>query len=194
MYKSPLETTHVQIAQSIAEDAINIVHSEFSFSYCEISDTFSDAFDADFTQGEISNCSFLNIGGDAVDTSGSEISLVDSSFYHIQDKAISAGENSQLTAQNLTIHDVGIGIASKDLSAVSIINSTITSAKVTGLAAYIKKAQFGPAEIHASQVEILETKMASMVQTGSTITIDGIMQPSEDFDVELLYDLNVLGN
>jgi len=194
LYKSPLEITHVQIAQSIAEDAINIVHSEFSFSYCEISDTSSDAFDADFTQGEISNCSFLNIGGDAVDTSGSEISLVDSSFYHIQDKAVSAGENSQLTAQNLTIHDVGIGIASKDLSAVSIINSTINSAKVTGLAAYIKKAQFGPAEIHASQVEILETKMASMVQTGSTITIDGIQQPSEDFDVELLYDLNVLGN
>jgi len=48
---------------------------------------------------------------------------------------------------------------------------------VTGLAAYIKKAQFRPAEIHASQVEILETKMASMVQTGSTITIDGIQQP-----------------
>ncbi len=194
LYKSPLETTHVQIAQSIAEDAINIVHSEFSFSYCEISDTSSDAFDADFTRGEISNCSFLDIGGDAVDTSGSEISLVDSSFHNIQDKAVSAGENSQLTAQNLTIHDVGIGIASKDLSAVSIINSTINSAKVTGLAAYIKKAQFGPAEIHASQVEILETKMASMVQTGSTITIDGMQQPSEDFDVELLYDLNVLGN
>ena len=63
-----------------------------------------------------------------------------------------------------------------------------------GLAAYIKKAQFGPAEIYASQVEILETKMTSMTQTGSTITIDGIQQPSEDFDVELLYDLNVLGN
>ena len=194
LYKSPLEITHVQIAQSRAEDAINIVHSEFSFSYCEISDTSSDAFDADFTQGEISNCSFLNIGGDAVDTSGSEISLIDSSFQHIQDKAVSAGENSQLTAQNLTIHDVGIGIASKDLSAVSIMNSTIKSAKVTGLAAYIKKAQFGPAEIYASQVEILETKTASMTQTGSTITIDGIQQPSEDFDVELLYDLNVLGN
>ena len=58
----------------------------------------------------------------------------------------------------------------------------------------LKKNQFGPAEIHATQVEILETETASMIQTGSTITIDGILQPSEDFDVDLLYDLNVLGN
>ena len=193
-YHSPLELDHVQISQSIAEDAINVVHSDFSLSYCEISNTSSDALDADFARGEISNCSFINIGGDAVDTSGSKISLDDSIFQDIQDKAVSAGENSQLTAHNLTISDVGIGIASKDLSAVSIHNSTISSTAVTGLAAYIKKAQFGPAEIHALQVEILETKTASMTQTGSTITIDGIQQPSEDFDVELLYDLNVLGN
>jgi len=193
-YKSPLELIHVQIAHSRAEDALNIVHSGFSFYYCEISDTSSDAFDADFTQGEISNCSFIDIGGDSVDTSGSEISLVDSSFQHIQDKAISAGENSLLTVLNLYIFDVGIGIASKDLSSVSITNTTINTAKVTGLAAYVKKAQFGPAEIHAFQVEILETETAIMVQTGSTIMIDGIQQPSKDFDVELLYELNVLGN
>ena len=138
-YKSPLEITHVQIAHSLAEDALNIVHSVFSLSYCEISNTSSDALDADFAEGEISNCSFINIEGDAVDTSGSVISLVDSSFHHIRDKAVSAGENSQFTASNLYISDVGIGIASKDISNVSITNSTIDSAEVAGFAAYVKK-------------------------------------------------------
>jgi len=193
-YNSPLEMDHVQISQSTAEDAINVIHSDFSFSHCEISSTTSDALDADYAKGEITNCSFMDIGGDAVDTSGSLISLFDSTFQHIQDKAVSAGENSQLSAQNLKIFAVGIGIASKDLSSVSITDSTITSAEVAALAAYIKKAQFGPAEIHAAHVEILETETHHMTQTGSTIMIDDVQQPSQDFDVELLYDQNVLGN
>ncbi len=193
-YESPVHLTAVAITGSMAEDALNIIRSEYKIEFSEFGGLVSDAFDGDFTHGEIVECSFHDIGGDAVDISGSVLKIERSKFVNIADKALSAGEQSEIHALALTIESVGIGIASKDLSTVFINQSEIIAAEHAALAAYIKKSEYGPAEIIAKELSVQNTETYALAQTGSTIIIDESIVESQDFDVGLLYDLGILGN
>ena len=192
-YESSITLENVQIRNATSEDAINVVQSNFEFINSEFAFAASDAFDGDFTNGTIKNCSFHDIVGDGVDVSGSIVSISNSTFTNITDKAISVGENSNMEITTTVINSVGIGVAGKDLSQVSIIDSKISNAQVAGLAAYIKKSVFGPAKITAVNTSI-EANTIALVQIGSTIIIDSEEMPSADIDVESLYEQGILGN
>ena len=93
-YKSDVDIISSKIVDTEAEDALNIVHSDFTLIDVMISDTRSDAFDGDFSVGGIVNSTFARVGGDAIDFSGSEIEVEDSKFFTVADKAVSVGEQS----------------------------------------------------------------------------------------------------
>ena len=193
-YQSDVSISASQIGNNQTEDALNVMQAEFSFDRVAFFNSPSDAFDGDFTQGTISHCSFRDIVGDGVDVSGSRVTIDNSYFVGLGDKAVSAGEHSIVNATNLSISDVGIGVASKDLSEVKISESSITSARVAGLAAYTKKTQYGAASLTASDVEIVDTANPAFCQLESKIMLNGESILPEDFDVDALYDQGVLGN
>jgi len=189
-YKSPVSIRSSKFEYAIGEDALNVVQSDFKLELVEFSNTASDAFDGDFTTGEVVGCSFHEISGDGVDVSGSEISVRDSTFVNIFDKALSIGENSRAQIMRVRIQDVGMGIASKDLSSVHVSDSSITSANVVGIAAYIKKPQYGPAEIIATDLIIENTTRLTLNQTGNFIELNSEIIAGEDLDVDSLYTTN----
>jgi len=76
---------------------------------------YSDAFDGDFSDGYISNTSFINCANDAIDISGSNVTIDSVFIQNSGDKGISVGgEESILKATNITIIDSEIGMTSKD--------------------------------------------------------------------------------
>ena len=83
-YMSDVDIVGCEFMDSHGEDALNIIHSEFAVSGTLIKGTASDAFDADFATGSVTNSRFQNIGlaggGDAVDVSGSQITVTGSYF------------------------------------------------------------------------------------------------------------------
>jgi len=109
-------------------------------------------------------------------------------FEDISDKALSVGEGSNMTASHLIIEDVGTGAASKDGSGLSLSESTIKNARIAGLMAYIKKPEYGPGRIAAQQLEFEDVSVPARVQKNSVILINGTPVPTEDVDVEELYD------
>ena len=113
----------------------------------------------------------------------------------VADKALSVGEHSLVTASSLVLRDVSIGIASKDESRFRGELIEIINASVAGLASYQKKPEFGPATLIADLVEFVNTEQPALLQTGSTLLVDGKppVEPA-DIDVESLYDAGVLGN
>ena len=192
-YQSPLNLTHATIGNNVSEDALNIIQAYYTFDDVEFFNTASDAFDGDFTEGTIITSYFHNIGGDAFDISGSVAIITDTIFTNISDKAISSGEKSILYLENIDIQNVSIGIASKDTSEVSANTINITSANVAGLAAYVKKPQYGPAFIQAMNIQFIDTEKPTLCQLESTIIVDGEEVPKEDIDVEALYAQGLLG-
>ena len=175
-----------------SEDFINIIHSNFSIKNTKIQSAISDAFDADFSDGEISHSSFVDIGaiggGDAVDISGSNLSIQSTTFANVDDKAISVGEGSVLHGDYLTIIDSGTGIASKDGSKVYINNSTIEKSSIAGVMSYVKKSEYGPSFMDMNNITFKNNNFNSLAQIGSKIIIDGKVDKTINLNVDALYD------
>ncbi len=193
-YRSSITLDHVLLGNNQTEDAINVIHGAFKFLDSEFATTYADAFDGDFSDGEVSGCFFHEIKGDAVDVSGSEVTVRDTRMVNVTDKGISTGEDSRMTVDHVQMDTVGIGVASKALSTVTLTNSPISGARFAALAADIKQPVFGPARIDAQNVTILNTQEAGIAQDGSVIVLNGETLKTVRLDVDRLYQEGTLGN
>lgn len=188
-YESPIRLTHSRIVDSRGEDGINVIRTQFEFVQSEFGPTASDAFDGDFVQGTIEGCVFHDIGGDGIDVSSSDVQVQDVHLLNLGDKGISVGEGSRLTARDVTIETAGFGVVSKDLSQTTLDNVTISDVRLAGLAAYIKKASYGPATMTANAIAFVDVpaERHTLVQTGSWIDLEGTRIWGTDVDVDALY-------
>ncbi len=186
-YESPVIMTSSRLLDSVAEDTINVVRSRFEFADSEFGNAASDAFDGDFVQGRVQDCSFHDVRGDGIDVSGSQITVEGVNLLRVYDKGISAGEGSIVTVNDLHAADIGIAVAAKDLSSVTVEKAAIARAWVAGLAAYLKKMEYGPASLTASYVTFEDHSPQTLVQTGSSVQVNGRPAPAADLDVSDLY-------
>ena len=53
--------------------------------------------------------------------------------------------------------------------------------------AYVKKAEYGPASLSARGVRMSDFGRQAVAQTGSELSIDGVLQSNEEIDVDALY-------
>ena len=191
-YKSKVHLIDCVFKNSHGEDALNIVNSEFHIVNTDFVSTISDAFDADFSVGEIEGGIFRDIGksggGDAIDISGSKVSVSGTFFENVNDKALSVGERSTMSVKNIHVRNTGTAVVSKDGSLLEIKNSYINQPVHTGLMAYIKKPEFGPARIIANNIKYSGSAAFARAEKGSEITIDGKEIEPQDMDVKKMYD------
>jgi len=171
-YESPVNLNYVEVSNNRCEDALNIVRTTFDMRNCTISNTQSDAFDGDFVTGTIRASKFINLGNDAIDVSGSELKISNLQISNAGDKGLSAGENSKMFVDNITISLSEIAIASKDLSIIEGKNIKIKNTKL-GITAFQKKPEFGPSSLIMDDVEmdLVETKY--LIENTSSLKIDG---------------------
>ena len=156
------------------EDGLNIIRSKFTLESSIFKDTKSDAFDGDFVDGTITNCTFINSGNDGVDVSGSKIVLDNIIFENPSDKAISAGENSAIEGSKININGGEIGIVSKDLSTVLLSDVTINDTRL-GFSSFQKKSEFGPGKITIKDLKMTNIESDYLIEIGSSLTIDNIV-------------------
>lgn len=191
-FRSDLKVNNLTIKNANSEDAINIIQSNFDIKNLTIENAVSDAIDIDFSNGSISLSKFSDIGfsggGDAIDVSGSIVNLEDILITNIDDKAISIGERSNVSASKIEIKDSNIGITSKDSSQVFISNSLLSEIRIAGLMAYIKKLEYGPSKIIAENILFSNTASKAKVQKDSHIRLNGNIISTENIDVENLYN------
>jgi hypothetical protein len=162
------------------DDALNVVRSDFLAENCLFVNTFADAFDSDFCTGKVMNCEFRNAGNDAIDFSGSQIFISGCNMVEVSDKAISGGENSQLTVENCKVNKATIGVAAKDLSHLELKNLDIRKT-VYAFAAFVKKPEYGPATISAEGIKMSGNITFHKIEVGSVLKINGaVIKGRED--------------
>jgi hypothetical protein len=177
-YQSPVDFLHCTFLGARAEDSLNVIRSPFLIQHARFDGAASDAFDADFSDGTIEDTVFENPVNDGIDVSGSIVNVRRVTVRRSGDKAISAGENSRLTAQSLRVEDSKVGVASKDLSHVLAYGVSIASTEI-GLAAYQKKAEFGPAGIEVVRLELSGVGEPLWIEERSQARIDGEDRPGD---------------
>lgn len=184
-YESPLEMSHVAFRGSRAEDALNIVRSEFRIEGSEFSDAASDAVDIDFGTGSLRRTAFLNCGNDGIDASGTVVRIEDMVGAGAGDKALSAGEGGRMTIEGARVRDAEIGLASKDESRVEARGLRLQRCAL-GLAVFRKKPEFGPASLHVAGLGEAEVGASDLPESGSTLVLDGKPRPSNESRVRAL--------
>ena len=113
-YESDVDIVDSLFKNNASEDMLNIFRSDFSIKGSTFINSFSDAFDSDFSTVEIVDTEFIDLGNDAIDLSGSYVSLSNIVITNALDKAISLGENSESYGKNIVIKNSNLGISSKD--------------------------------------------------------------------------------
>jgi len=157
-------------ANNRSEDALNLIRSSFDLERCVFTQTAFDAFDADFCTGNIRSCQFQELGNDAIDVSGSVITITDTTVDQPGDKGISAGEASQVYIHRVSVSNAPIAVASKDRSKVVIEKITMINC-TQGLTAYQKKPEFGPARIEVKVYEEKGVKRLHAIGPGSELVL-----------------------
>ena len=185
---SPVDFERCHISRFESEDALNVIGANFGLTEVTFSEVVSDAFDGDFVEGEVVRCYFEKVGGDAIDLSGSRVRVEGAKVLEVADKGLSAGEATSVSLLDCHFENVGFGIASKDHSEVRVFGGKVIGAKVAGVAAYRKKNVFGPAKIKGRNLKVTDTDRLHLVQTGSSVELDGRSLQTEDVDVDALYE------
>ena len=171
-YESPVKLEYVSISNNRSEDALNIVRTNFFISHCTLQNTQSDAFDGDFVDGIVKDSNFINLGNDAIDVSGSDITITNVTINKASDKGLSAGENSKMTINNVTIENSEIALAGKDLSLVEGKNLTIRNNKLA-FTAFKKKPEFGPSHIKLTEVKLESVETIHLIENKSSLYFNG---------------------
>jgi hypothetical protein len=185
-YQSDIDLRDVKLIDIKAEDAINIVESKFSINSLHIENAYSDGLDSDFSSGTIINSFFNDIGGDAVDFSGSEVLIDNAIIEGVKDKAISAGEASSIKIRDSFFDNVAIGIVSKDGSNVEVLNTKITNYYLHAIMSFYKKGFYSMPSIEIRSCQI-DPGNAFVRQSGTNMIIDGAEEPEIYLNVDLLY-------
>ncbi|WP_279250366.1 CotH kinase family protein [Candidatus Marimicrobium litorale] len=182
-YESDVDIVDSTFSDMHCEDALNIVRSNFTISHTTIERPRADGFDSDFSHGELRDSRFLDTGNDAVDISGTRLTLKNIYFRNIGDKSISVGEKSILHASRLNIDFAATGVASKDKSTAHIIDSHFANISGSGLITYIKKREYGSASIDCDNCTFTNTTYKATNQLGSKIRIDGVAQAVTNYQL-----------
>jgi len=168
LYQSPVTFTQSKFSNIDAEDALNIIRSDFLIQNVIFNDVASDAFDSDFSNGKVTDTIFTNIGNDAIDVSGSNIQLINVEMSQIGDKGFSVGEASIASVDQLTINNAAIGVAVKDGSTLNAESIEVYNSEVD-VAVFKKKTEYGDAYAVINNTNI----RAYLLELGSRLIING---------------------
>ncbi|MEZ4771635.1 MAG: CotH kinase family protein [Bacteroidia bacterium] len=170
-YESPVKIANCSFTRNHCEDALNLVRSKFELNNSHISHTFMDGLDVDFSVGTVKNCTFTNTGNDATDFSGSQVFINDCIMENVGDKGVSVGEKSTAFLQGIKISGAVTGVASKDLSEVTIESIDLVDCK-TGFAAYRKKPEFGGGKIRVKKYSLQNVTYPNQIEPGSVLKME----------------------
>ena len=184
-YDADVTIEHVVFNNTVAEDALNTVNSNFVVQNTTFNNTISDAFDSDFSTGTIRNLNFTDIGGDGLDVSGTQVIGGGLVFENVFDKGVSAGEASQVTLKDIQARNVGVAVASKDASHLSVDGLNVENSKLYAGMVYIKKPMYGPAFLTIQNTNLKAERFFN--QSPSTLVLNGTEISGQALDVDQLY-------
>jgi hypothetical protein len=192
IYNSDIVIENLYFQDSIAEDSINIVNSLVDINNLNIQRSISDGLDCDFCDGAIKNSYVSQIGGDAIDFSGSNMQIQGIKIHDVKDKAISVGEKSFIRVYDGEFTNIGVGIASKDSSEAYLSNSQIRDFELFAAMTYQKKMIFGSeSNLYLINTDIFgENPFRS--QKGTNLFVDTVKISESDLNVEQIYSQGVM--
>ncbi len=184
-YESTVDFFSCYFYNSKAEDAVNIIRSEFSFEGCLFKNMKDDGVDVDFSEGTISNCAFEQCFENAVDLTMSTVILKSVFVDGAGNKAFNVKSGAQLRGSNLKIKNANIALSAEDHSFIDLENIKIIDSGI-GVVAYKNKPGGGHPEINLKKCTFSTVKTNYLKEKKSSIISNGTVIEEEVMDVEAI--------
>jgi len=155
---------------STCEDTINLINVKGNLSEIEITNSFMDALDIDFSDVLINKASITNANNDCLDLSYGKYQLKNIQLKECGDKGLSVGEKSYVDIENIEVQNANIGIASKDSSVTRLNTASLKNIK-TCITAYKKKQEFNGGYIKVKNLKCLDYNTKIDIDNVSEIEI-----------------------
>jgi hypothetical protein len=152
LYQTIINNVQINVSNGQCEDSLNLLRVEGDNVKVKIKDAFADALDADFSNLDISLLNIINAGNDCFDVSGGVYSTGSAELKNCSDKALSIGEMSTYSGEDVFIDGAEIGISSKDFSQVSVKRFKAEDVSYCGEAKQ-KKQEFGGGDLKIESVD-----------------------------------------
>ena len=193
-YNTKLTLKNVKMENSIAEDGLNIVKSHFTIEGIALKNMRSDAIDIDFSQGSIVDGQIEDVNGDALDFSGTESFIERIKIRRVRDKGISAGEGSSIKLENIDMHRVGVGVASKDGSNVSGRNVIVDQFEMAAFMTYRKKNFYPFSSLLLTDSTASGVRLDDMLvrERNSMLQFNGFQPTAIKLNIKKLYQSEVM--
>lgn len=198
-YRSRVSMQDVLLTDSLAEDALNLVHTRFDIDGLSVRNAVSDGVDSDFSQGAVASARFAAVNGDAIDFSGSQVHIARLDAEDIYDKAVSVGEGSDITLDNGYFSRVGSGVVVKDGSSASVDSLAVDTYVIAAAMTYSKKHFYGIPSLQVRQASVRQASDAPPPQfepyvreTGTQLSVAGAPVAEQAVDVDNLYQNTVM--
>jgi len=155
------------------DDSLSVRRGYFQVARSRFIDNASDGFDAEWSTGTIEQSLFANNRDDGLDLATSEVRVHRGWFRRMGDKAISAGERSQVSVSDSSLVDSQIAIASKEDSRVDVEGSEFRRNEI-GISLYRDNRIFGSGFGTVNGGLFAENLRDFAVETGSGLTLNGV--------------------
>ena len=149
---SKFDNIKIHSINQSCEDAVNIIRSKGDISEIKVFNSQNDAVDFDFSSINIDKVVIDKSGNDCIDISYGKFFILHLDLKNCGDKALSLGENSNLSISDIFINNSYHGIVSKDSSFLSINNARLSNVN-TCMLAYRKKIEFTGASIFYKKID-----------------------------------------
>ena len=169
--KSQIQIGDLLINNSLSEDGVNFIDSRVEIDFISAEGIKSDAIDSDSSILKIKSIFCSNVKNDCLDLSYSDGFVDKLKAFNIKDKAVSAGEKSNLKINFLEVQNSEMGLVAKDSSIVDI-NIYENSLVNLPIVAFIKKRELGSPTIQVQEMNE-ESIKKNLISNDSNVSISG---------------------
>jgi len=163
---SSLDQASISFDGGLQEDSVNLLRTNGNLSKIRISNSNQDALDIDFSNLSIDLVEVSESGNDCIDLSSGNYRIRTLVLSGCRDKAISVGEKSIASFENLNIRNSTSAVVVKDSSYASVDKSDISDVKRCAVL-YRKKQEFQGARLNINRRDCPRELIT--VQVGSEV-------------------------
>jgi CotH kinase protein len=157
----------------LSDDGLHIVHGDFQLQRLHLNNCFADCIDIDLARGKLIDIKINDAGNDGLDFMTSHININGLEINNAKDKGISAGENSTIHTQNVSINNSNFAIASKDKSTVFLKNGHLVDNHIA-ISLFSKNWRYGgPGSITINDVQFTNNQVNIQTTENSKVIVQG---------------------
>ena len=170
-YESDSKISNITFRENKSDIDLHIVRSKFNIDNSIFNQSKNVALNTMFSEGELSEISFINIGNTALEITGSKVDAVNIEITNTKINGLNVKDRSEFNVNKLSVSNTRNALVSQNSSVIDAKNLTIKNCK-NAFAALQTKSDYGPSTITVAEFDDKNMNSMSLIEDKSTLLLN----------------------